>query len=330
MRAPQSERNATLELPAIAADILERLRAAQAARALHHQCGGAEFHRQHAAGGRRGAVDDASRRRRSARSPRAPTRCWSISAPSIRSGRRRRSRRSASPTRPAFPGCSIRCSSTARRRARRSPRRSWRRSRARCGSIARSLARWQAAKPTTRRWRALPRRRRTVVGLTGERDLVRDAARLAAIANGHPLMARVTAMGCAASALVGATLAVEPDAWKAAAAALIVIGVAGEIAARARARPRQLRRGNPRCAVRARPRHADRKSKGELMRRVDLRCYAIVDPEVAGGHELADLCRMLAAGGVTLVQLRDKLSRHARHGRARPRDQGGARLACRS
>jgi thiamine-phosphate pyrophosphorylase len=41
---------------------------------------------------------------------------------------------------------------------------------------------------------------------------------------------------------------------------------------------------------------------------VDLRCYAIVDPEVAGGHELPDLCRMLAAGGVTLVQLRDKLS----------------------
>lgn len=42
--------------------------------------------------------------------------------------------------------------------------------------------------------------------------------------------------------------------------------------------------------------------------RVDLRCYAIVDPEVSGGHELPDLCRMLAAGGATLVQLRDKLS----------------------
>jgi hydroxyethylthiazole kinase len=77
--------------------------------------------------------------------------------------------------------------------------------------------------------------RRTVVGLTGERDLVADASRLATIANGHPLMARVTAMGCAASALVGATLAVEPDAWKATAAALIIIGVAGEMAA-ARAR----------------------------------------------------------------------------------------------
>ena len=73
--------------------------------------------------------------------------------------------------------------------------------------------------------------RRTVVGLTGEHDLVRDGERLAVIANGHHLMARVTAMGCAASALVGATLAVEPDAWTATAAALTIIGVAGEIAA---------------------------------------------------------------------------------------------------
>jgi hydroxyethylthiazole kinase len=77
--------------------------------------------------------------------------------------------------------------------------------------------------------------KRTVVGLTGERDLVRDASRIATIANGDPLMARVTAMGCAASALVGAALAVEPDAWTAVTAALVAIGVAGEIAA-ARAR----------------------------------------------------------------------------------------------
>jgi thiamine-phosphate pyrophosphorylase len=42
--------------------------------------------------------------------------------------------------------------------------------------------------------------------------------------------------------------------------------------------------------------------------RVDLRCYAIVDPEVSGGHDLVNLCGMLAAGGVTLVQLRDKRS----------------------
>jgi thiamine-phosphate pyrophosphorylase len=42
--------------------------------------------------------------------------------------------------------------------------------------------------------------------------------------------------------------------------------------------------------------------------KLDLRLYAIVDPEVSGGHELADLARKLAAGGATLVQLRDKLS----------------------
>lgn len=37
----------------------------------------------------------------------------------------------------------------------------------------------------------------------------------------------------------------------------------------------------------------------------DLRLYALVDPAVAGGHQLADLARSIAAS-VTLVQLRDK------------------------
>jgi thiamine-phosphate pyrophosphorylase len=41
---------------------------------------------------------------------------------------------------------------------------------------------------------------------------------------------------------------------------------------------------------------------------VDLRLNAIVDPERAGGHGLADLARLCAEGGATLVQLRDKLS----------------------
>jgi len=42
--------------------------------------------------------------------------------------------------------------------------------------------------------------------------------------------------------------------------------------------------------------------------RVDLRLNAIVDPERAGGHALADLARLCAEGGATLIQLRDKLS----------------------
>lgn len=39
---------------------------------------------------------------------------------------------------------------------------------------------------------------------------------------------------------------------------------------------------------------------------VDLRLNAIVDPARAGGHSLAELARLCAEGGATLVQLRDK------------------------
>src|SRR5271163_4838799 len=41
---------------------------------------------------------------------------------------------------------------------------------------------------------------------------------------------------------------------------------------------------------------------------VDLRLNAIVDPERSGGHDLAELARLCAEGGATLVQLRDKHS----------------------
>jgi len=39
---------------------------------------------------------------------------------------------------------------------------------------------------------------------------------------------------------------------------------------------------------------------------LDLRLYAIIDPQRAGGHDLVDLACRVAAGGATLVQLRDK------------------------
>ena len=74
------------------------------------------------------------------------------------------------------------------------------------------------------------RGRNLVVGLSGETDLVADGERLVSIANGHPLMAKVTAMGCAASAIVAACLGVEDDAFRATAAALTIVGVAGEMA----------------------------------------------------------------------------------------------------
>src|ERR1700691_410385 len=43
-----------------------------------------------------------------------------------------------------------------------------------------------------------------------------------------------------------------------------------------------------------------------MRRLLDLRLNAIIDPERAGGHDLLDLTRAVAAGGATLGQFRDK------------------------
>ena len=83
--------------------------------------------------------------------------------------------------------------------------------------------------------RRYAREQRCVVALTGATDQVTDGTRFVRIANGDPLMGRVTAMGCAGTALVAAALAVESDALVAVAAALMLFAVAGEVAA-ARAR----------------------------------------------------------------------------------------------
>ncbi|HTT56843.1 MAG TPA: hydroxyethylthiazole kinase [Opitutaceae bacterium] len=70
-----------------------------------------------------------------------------------------------------------------------------------------------------------------IVAVTGATDYVTDGTALLGLANGHPLMARVTGLGCTATALIGAALAVEPDRLAAAAAGLTFLALAGEIAA---------------------------------------------------------------------------------------------------
>ena len=84
---------------------------------------------------------------------------------------------------------------------------------------------------------AFARANRSIIALSGETDLITDGERIAAVSNGHPLMAKVTAMGCAGSALIAACLSVEPDSFLATSAALLMIGVAGEIAAEKSAGP---------------------------------------------------------------------------------------------
>lgn len=79
--------------------------------------------------------------------------------------------------------------------------------------------------------RTLAARRGCVIAMTGETDFVTDGNRTIAIANGHAMMTRVTAVGCSATALVAAACAVESDPMVAATAALVFLGVCGERAA---------------------------------------------------------------------------------------------------
>jgi hydroxyethylthiazole kinase len=71
----------------------------------------------------------------------------------------------------------------------------------------------------------------SIVALTGATDLIGGAGRMVKIANGDVLMAHVAGMGCAGTALTGAFLAVEPDAWLASAGGLLAFAIAGECAA---------------------------------------------------------------------------------------------------
>ncbi|HKJ98131.1 MAG TPA: hydroxyethylthiazole kinase [Desulfotignum sp.] len=80
--------------------------------------------------------------------------------------------------------------------------------------------------------RALSRKYGSVVCITGEIDYIVQADAVIRIKNGHAMMPRVTGLGCTASALCGAFAAVNPDPAAAAAHAMAVMGMAGEMAGR--------------------------------------------------------------------------------------------------
>jgi hydroxyethylthiazole kinase len=82
-----------------------------------------------------------------------------------------------------------------------------------------------------------------LVAVSGSVDYVTDGSRLAAVANGHQLMTRVTGVGCALSALMAACCTVEEDTLAAASHALAILGLAGELAAEEAAGPASFRTG---------------------------------------------------------------------------------------
>jgi len=79
-----------------------------------------------------------------------------------------------------------------------------------------------------------------VVCISGATDYIIDREKILKIKNGHPLMTKVTGLGCTASALCGAFAAVEKMPFAATAEAMAVMGIAGEIAAGQSAGPSSL------------------------------------------------------------------------------------------
>jgi thiamine-phosphate diphosphorylase/hydroxyethylthiazole kinase len=150
----------------------------------------------------------------------------------------------------------------------------------------------------------------TVIALTGAIDVVTDGTRIAEIENGDPLMGRVTAMGC------GRGAGVRRAGGGARCVACHRRGALGlrrrrRVRGGARTRAGQLRDGVHRRARVSRSRDAAAAGTREVRRppmRIDLRLYALLDPDRAGGHDLAELAHLVALGGASLVQLRDKRS----------------------
>jgi hydroxyethylthiazole kinase len=81
----------------------------------------------------------------------------------------------------------------------------------------------------------------SVVCISGATDIIVDKEQKVYLSNGHPMMGRVTGLGCTASALIAAFTAVEPAQILASTvSAMALLGVAGEIAGKNAAGPGSL------------------------------------------------------------------------------------------
>jgi len=74
------------------------------------------------------------------------------------------------------------------------------------------------------------RRMKSVIAVTGKTDIITDGQRVCLIDNGHPLLKSVTGTGCMTSALVATYCGAVADRFVAAAAGVMTMGLAGELA----------------------------------------------------------------------------------------------------
>jgi len=69
-----------------------------------------------------------------------------------------------------------------------------------------------------------------VVCISGKDDYVIKNKSIVKLSNGHNMMTKITGMGCVATAIIGACVAVEKDFLQATASATALMGIAGEMA----------------------------------------------------------------------------------------------------
>lgn len=87
---------------------------------------------------------------------------------------------------------------------------------------------------------ALAKLHSCVVVVSGDIDVITDGTTTNLVKNGHPMMPKVTGLGCTATAMVGAFTAIQPNVLDAATHAMAVMSICGEIAAAKSAGPATL------------------------------------------------------------------------------------------
>ena len=75
----------------------------------------------------------------------------------------------------------------------------------------------------------LAKEKNCIVVISGQTDYITDGSQVICIKNGSTMMAKVTGMGCTASAIVGAFVAIESNMLIAASSAMAIMGIAGQI-----------------------------------------------------------------------------------------------------
>lgn len=89
----------------------------------------------------------------------------------------------------------------------------------------------------------LASKNRSIVWMSGKTDVITDGQFVVLVHNGHPLMSKVTGMGCTATALTGAFAAVNQNLLLSCVHSAVIMGIVGEIAAKKASGP-----GSFKCA----------------------------------------------------------------------------------